>query len=511
MSRQDEIQLFHVAEVLRESPPGLGREIEIRSRLSAADRARLSLPAARLAGLLRERDRPEADPLLLELAVADTLGSDLTGKRLAAAWRKLERATAALDFWNGLAPSRRREAAALAPSPLPRPDASSDLAGLLLFLDRLAAALPAVPPRQAAALYRDLAPREGQELATGAAELLAGHTALDRELAERMLLFLACLVPDALHGLHERLARQGVLHPGELFRDAGADTRDLLLAQLPEAGEAVPFLLTALAWIGDAVVRIRFRDWSTAPPPWAAELAVPPELHALDAAWHLQTDASSGHMTRRDLYSEECWSLVPPGAPGEDPAESGAQGPVRVVLPHGEDCPWCGGPLVTLFDFDLTDPRMSFIGIAGSRLRIATCPRCLPYAAPILTEVDGEGGSAWSPANQEPTFRGDDIEGLEELDALPAGGLVLGERQRTPLAARPFAHAGASQLGGIPAWLQEAEFPLCPECLRPMPFLAELQLADLGTTANAADVADGMFYAFLCAADRRAATLFQQG
>ena len=216
----------------------------------------------------------------------------------------------------------------------------------------------------------------------------------------------------------------------------------------------------------------------------------------LDAAWHLEPDGS-----RRDLFHEDCWALVPEGE-----APAGAPSPVRVALPHGEDCPWCGGPLATLFDLDLADPRMAFVGLRGSRLRIATCPRCLPYAAPILTDVDGEGRADWSLLNQEPSFRGDDLEGLERIVDLPAGALVLGEQQRTPLAAHPFVHTGgASGLGGTPAFLQDAELPLCPDCLRPMTFLAQLQLADLGEAPL-----DGMFYAFLCAVHGRAATLFQQ-
>jgi hypothetical protein len=512
MSRKDDIQLLHVAEVLRESSPGLAREIEIWQRLGEAGRARLAGPVARLADLLGERGRPRADvdPVLLELAVVDALETEgeLAGKRLSAAWRRLERAAAALAFWNGLAPAPRREVAALAEPPFALPEgeqgaAGADTAGLVFFLERLAVALPHVPPRRVAALYRELAPEDGRELAAGAAELLAGHTALDRELAERMLLLLACLVPDALRGVHERLAALGVFHPGELFRGAGAEARDRFLARLPEAGEETPLLLSALAWIGDEVVRVRFREWSRTPPLWAVELPIPPEQHALDAAWYLEEDG-----VRRDLFKDECWALVPPGEAAESP------GPVRVGTPHGADCPWCGRPLVTLFDLDLTAPRLAFVGLAGTRLRIATCPHCLPYAAPILTEVDGEGQADWSPANEEPSFM---PEGVERIEALPAGALVLGERQRTALAARPFVHeSGASQLGGLPAWLQEAEFPLCPECLRPMPFLAQLQLTDLkdrddlGVPGDPADPVEGMFYAFLCAGCGRAATLFQQ-
>lgn len=402
-------------------------------------------------------------------------------------------------FWESLAPSRQREMAARAEPPLALLGRTAE-PELVAFLAELANRLPEVPPRDLAGLYEQVPPADGQELAAGAVAFLEDAAPLDRELAERMLLFLGCLVPNALRDLHERMIRVGMVWPGELFRGAGPEARDLLLSLLPDArdGEALPFLLSALAWIGDPIVRLRFHQWRRDPPLWAVDLEISPDQHALDAAWHLEPDGE-----RRDLFHEECWKLVP--------AALQTPSPVRVVRPREpreegaeEICPGCAGPLVDLLDFDLTDPRTAFLGFAGgSRLRIATCPRCLPWSAPILTEVDPEGGSAWSPVNQPPAFVG------ETAAPWPEERLVLGERHRTPLAARPFVGEGpASQVGGYPSWLQEPEYPLCPECGEPMTFIGQVQLADLATGAE--DLAEGVVYAFLHAPCGRAATLYQQ-
>lgn len=504
MSLTDRIQLLHVVTILREHPPGLKREVELYRKLPDGQRPALAGHAARLAELLREQGIEEADPALLEVASlspsslqedADPLAflqesGELAPRKLRVAQRRAERAAAALAFYRNLAPSRRRELAGLTDPPLDLPEKPGTL-DLLALLDRLASALPSPSPREISLLYRRISTVEGRELAAGAAELLTGHTPGERELAERMLLLLSCLVPGALEGLHERLVRQGTIHPGELFRGAGAETRDLLLQGLPQADtEEAALILSALAWIGDAVVRIRFHQWRDAPPEWAVPLDPPPDLHSLDAGWHLELEG-----TRRDLYHEECYELI-----AADTATAGAvASPVQVITPHEQRCPGCKHPLVTLFDFGLRDRRLAFVGLDGSRLRIATCLRCLPYSAPILTEIDGQGGSHWSPLNEKPTFVAD------EIGPLPERALVLGERLKTPFATRPFALEGnASQVGGCPAWLQEAEFPLCPECADPMKFLAQLHLADIGAAI------EGILYGFLCRECRLAATLYQQ-
>ena len=399
-----------------------------------------------------------------------------------------ESAQPVIQFWESLAPRRQREIAALAEPPLPLPDRAG-APELARFLGELARRLPDVPPRELAGLYRRLSTPVGRDLAGGATAFLDQASPLERELAERMIFLLACLVPDALDGLHERILRLGVVWPGEIFRGSDPAVRDLLLELLPEAEEVLPFLLSALAWIGDSAVCLNFQQWRREPPLWTAILELSADQHTLDAAWHLRADGS-----RRELALPDCLELVP----AEEGGGHGA-GPVRVIAPHEESCSGCAAPLVSLFDIDLTDPRTAFLGLDGSRLRIATCPACLPYSAPLLTEVDLEGRSVWSPANEPPSFVGD------QLGALPAERLVLGEPQPTPVAARPFASGGpASQLGGHPSWHQEPEYPLCPECGEPMPFFGQVHLADLG------EPVDGIVFAFLCAPCGRAATLYQQ-
>ena len=61
----------------------------------------------------------------------------------------------------------------------------------------------------------------------------------------------------------------------------------------------------------------------------------------------------------------------------------------------------------------------------------------------------------------------------------------------------------ASQIGGQPNWVQDAQYPKCPDCGQSMHFLAQLDNGDFPSH-------EGIHYAFLCADCRVTATHYQQ-
>ena len=62
---------------------------------------------------------------------------------------------------------------------------------------------------------------------------------------------------------------------------------------------------------------------------------------------------------------------------------------------------------------------------------------------------------------------------------------------------------GVSQVGGHPAWEQDAEYPPCPECRLPMRFVGQVATGEI-------EPAEGITYAFLCPDCLMAATSYQQ-
>ncbi|HEY7125388.1 MAG TPA: hypothetical protein VH540_15650 [Ktedonobacterales bacterium] len=346
--------------------------------------------------------------------------------------------------------------------------------------------------RQLFALYRRLSPEQGRAVALYALDLFDAGRYRSQYLTERMLLRVANLVPGALQGLYSELIERELFWRSQ-HCEADPTTRDQLLLLLEEKAEdlgALSTILEALAWIGDEQVQAQFHKWRQSPPTWRSLLYIPPHGYALLAGWELTEDGK-----RRNLCHTTAYELIPT----KHAAPEATPGPVGVIERSEEHCRWCGLLLTTLFDLDLRDPRLAFLGVRGERLRIAMCERC---PDPIITDVDLRGGSHWSASN--PSKPEIEYEGWE-IEPLPKGKLVLGPQRRTPYETiGAYQRRGISQLGGYPEWVQDAEYPRCPGCQRRMTFLGQLETLDI------VEHAEGIYYAFLCADCGKATTGYQQ-
>jgi hypothetical protein len=306
----------------------------------------------------------------------------------------------------------------------------------------------------------------------------------------RLLELLAGRFPGAFAGKHARLLSRGVMEPAMLYLGAGAKTRDELIARAGAEDDRYRrrLLLGCLAWIGDDVVVGRFAKWRAEPPERSDYVAVA----ALDAGWELTPEG-----TRRDLYSATCYALV------RNPHGAGTPcGPVDVITGSDGQCRWCGRELTTLFDFDLRDSRLAWLGLTGERLRIPECDRCSGWAA-IYTRVDDRGAAAWHPANRRPHFNGPDDGPWERLPSRKLAMAAEPRRSAFEAAGNVYAR-GNSQIGGFPPWLTGPGYVDCPDCGRPMVVVGTLHRAD------ADEGYEGVTYAHLCAGCRVAATSYQQ-
>lgn len=70
-------------------------------------------------------------------------------------------------------------------------------------------------------------------------------------------------------------------------------------------------------------------------------------------------------------------------------------------------------------------------------------------------------------------------------------------------AADPFLPTAFSQIGGHPAWVQDAEYPSCSECAQTMTFVGQVALDELEKDG------DGTCYAFVCKRCSTTATSYQ--
>jgi hypothetical protein len=361
-------------------------------------------------------------------------------------------------------------------------------------------------------MYRALTTQEGQALAYVALDLFdAGlvyttpHEGYEW-LPYQMLRNLADIVPGSLQGLYDRLLARnlGILGTNSLFREADTTTRDQIIALL-KAGQASTYevsdLLCALAWIGDDTVQRQFQQWDVSPPPAALSSRVYSSgLWAWSryAGWELTSEGK-----RRDLYFQGNYDVIP--ATRASVAGLDVPGPLTVATMQEGRCGWCGRELMTLFDIDLGDPRMAFLGIQGERLRFPMCLNCtFEYsfrADRVFFDVDWSGLAHWSSINGE---RPDDVHVYPEgsinyVPLFPPPAFVLGAARRTP-----FDRTGA-HLGGCPEWPQaDPDYPICPVCRQTMLFIGQHDLNKVNLLGF-----EGYLYAFLCVQCRKA-TIGQQ-
>lgn len=347
-------------------------------------------------------------------------------------------------------------------------------------------------PKTAQELYHELTEREQEQLETYAISLIEEG---DFDQAETILLSLACFTGASVERGMEAFFHAGKYYPGILYRHAGPVIRDRLIEQVAYDADNRNSLLLALAWIGDAEVVRLFGSWRRQPPGWAEELYVAPELYARDAGWEL--DAAGG---KRLLFHPESYHFIAERENKEKVLRPSTA--VSVLHPGDQACPWCSGRLTVLFDYNLEDPLLQFMKLSGRRLRIAACMQCNCYGT-VYMKVDLNGGYTWSEYNTVPAYLPDYEDG-EDREELIWNSLRLSERRMGTYESGHWTlEAPASQIGGHPAWIQDAEYPECPCCSESMRFIAQMDMEQ-------AEDSEGIYYAFLCGTCLISAVNYQQ-
>jgi hypothetical protein len=301
---------------------------------------------------------------------------------------------------------------------------------------------------------------------------------------------LNAFAPGAVSTISSELIAAQLFHPGWLYLGLDSTVAEHLLKQLSGPGK----VLECLAWVANDAVLNQIGTWRQTPADSHGDMRRLLEVYASQAGWELTSEGR-----RRDLYLKQCYELAPAD-------RVIAAGPVKVSTEHEGQCKWCGRPLECLLDIDLTDPRCSFLGPDGQRLRIAHCVFCSSYAR-IFTAIDLYGRSAWS---QLSSTRPAILDRVRDDGAMPpprSRTLILGAQRRTPFEALGrfmLDETGISQLGGHPEWIQDADYPSCPSCLKTMECIGQVSWEDF------MELAEGVTYAFRCSACGLATTNYQQ-
>ena len=183
-------------------------------------------------------------------------------------------------------------------------------------------------------------------------------------------------------------------------------------------------------------------------------------------------------------------------------SENASPATLGVALEHEAACRWCDQPMTTMLDMDLSRPELAFMGLQGERLRLATCHGCSCFGT-IFTKINFAGQSEWHPATEKPEYLPEDV---SDWTYLPEEALAFSTKPRHWMEAANWCYVepSISQVVGISTWIQDASYPICPECGRLMIFIAQLAVEDLE------EYGEGIYYLYLCRSCGVAATHYQQ-
>lgn len=336
--------------------------------------------------------------------------------------------------------------------------------------------------------YESLDEDQSHALSNQAIHLIDNPVESVRELGTTILKDIAGYrEPPLPESVLSTLMAREVFWPSSLYRDGGDEVADQLISLIGVDPDILHLnhLLLAIAWTRCPKAKEAFVRWATDPQDWSDMLHVPAVDYLPSAGWTLE----EGEETR-SLISTRCFRLTLADSPAKN----------RITCRTESDgrCPACEGALGWLFDFTSLDlekqAELFSEDLSGAPRRILCCFHCACYET-VLTKYGPDMDELWI-APIECEFEND---GSQWNTCIRE----IADRPTSPFAAsEPFALEDSSTLGGMPSWLQDAEFPRCPECRRLMRFLAQHDNGALGE--------EGLYYAFFCGDCSVASVSYQQ-
>lgn len=289
--------------------------------------------------------------------------------------------------------------------------------------------------------------------------------------------------------LQRAAAKAGVTCLEQIYYHAPEDVRDILIERLTAAKEPheAGKLMCCLAMQGDDRALAALLELERNPRPWRAKLYVDPSIYAQCGGWTFDREG-----VRRALNFEACYAMEKSESP---------KGSAAVIGRTRTDvCPHCSSPLTDILVLDGRDERLGFLGLDGI-FTATCCPSCCAFSETVFSRFTLDGGSV-------PLFPYQDLQAMENyvgeegLAELASNAYALG-KSPVPL----FYGAGSEDLntiGGFANWVQDWQYVPCPDCGKPMRYLAQIQWDTV------MEGMEGTLYIELCPDCRVAAMHHQQ-
>ncbi len=254
-----------------------------------------------------------------------------------------------------------------------------------------------------------------------------------------------------------------LFYPGEIYKDAPDEIIRAMIEMLEQDNIDLPllvsYLLVCLAIHGGEDVFSSFVELEKHPRKWREKIHANPSDYATYGGWSFDGD---GNALKTNF--EKCYPMV------KGTLEEKKHSPVKIGGRTNEKCPHCGGTRVNLMEVDGRDSRLQFLGIDGV-IKAKCCPNCVMYSDDNFCRytINGESEVILDENSQQMEDFVEDA-GVEKLDS---NTYILGDKPVPPRYAADW--EGGSAIGGFAFWIQDCVIKSCPDCKKPMKYLAQIQ------------------------------------
>lgn len=267
--------------------------------------------------------------------------------------------------------------------------------------------------------------------------------------------------------------QQKIYDVPELFYHATSDVEDTLIEALESTEDTSQGadLLCCLAMCGGEKSLQTLYRLEQNPKQWQEQLYVPPAVYAQYGGW---TFGEKGN--RQVLYLQHCICME----------QDGDQTAGRLAKSREDICPHCGGKYVDILVLDGRAESLRFLGVDGI-ITATCCPNCVAYQQPAYSRFTWDGQSVPLPNAEGDTYAFSE----EEYETFTNNTFGVVAEQK-PLFYGTFSECH-NTVGGFANWIDDFWYPECPDCGKPMTYLAQIQWDTLE-----AGMAEGTLYIHIC-------------
>lgn len=287
----------------------------------------------------------------------------------------------------------------------------------------------------------------------------------------------------SLHGvvsvdLQRAAVREKVFWPVEIYYQAPADVRDALIENLMTTTNShqASHIMCCLAMQGDDVTLKTLFELKKNPKAWRKELYVDPDIYAQQGGWSFDEIGN-----RQYINFNKCFSFE---------KKNSGDTAVTIGKARADMCPHCKGKLIDILSVNGMDKRLRFLGVEG-KITATCCPSCICFTEAGYSRYHLDGSSEVCFPYTGLTDNERNYVSEENYNDLQNNGLELSDDER-PL----FYDANnwdAVTLGGFAFWVQDCVITNCPDCGKPMRYLAQLSWERIMN-----DACEGILYVEVC-------------